>query len=173
LTATYNSVAMTEVRRDQDGSLLHGSWIFRLVNPSTGANNWEVTQSVATTMVCNGVSLTNVHQVTPETDSDGICASSGTTSTLTLTTGSNEVLLDTVENGVDTAALTKGADQTDEYTPIEFQSGTGTAGASWQLGSVDGIMSWSWTGSSGHCQSAVSVAHSLYSRRPSSPIILE
>jgi hypothetical protein len=173
LTATYNGIAMTEVRRDQHGSLLHGSWIFRLVNPDTGTHDWVVTQSGAQTMVCNAVSLTNVNQATPETDHDGTCPSSVTSSSLTLTDTADDLLFDTIEHGLDGSVLTPGADQTNEYTPIDFQSGTGTAGGSRQAGTADGIMSWSWTGSASGCHSAVSVAHSLYSRRPSSPIILE
>jgi hypothetical protein len=162
LTATYNSVSMTEVRNDVEGSTAHRTYIFRLLAPDTGAHDWVVTQSGAITMVCNGVSLTNVNQSTPETDHDGLCAASGTSATLTLTDTADDLVLDTVENSVDGSALTQGADQTDEYTPIDFQSGTGTAGASQQLGSADGVMSWSWTGSAGHCHSAVSVAHSLF-----------
>jgi hypothetical protein len=78
-TATYNAVGMTLVNKVRvPGDLYH--YLYRLVNPTTGANNVVVTFSAATAMVgmCQGYS--GVNQTTPINASAVFCSAQPTTS---------------------------------------------------------------------------------------------
>jgi len=171
LTATYAGAAMDEVRKDQHGSTQISSWMFRKINPATGANDWEVTQSGGTGMACAGFSVTNAHQTVSETDTDGICGTTNPES-LTLTDTNDDLLIDVFAMAID-GSVTEGADQTEEID-IAVASATLTTAVSRQLGTADGVMSQTANGANNHCYTAISIAHSAAttSRPPLGPIIL-
>lgn len=160
LTATYAGNAMTEIRRDQAGGNNNGSWLFYIVNPTSGSNNWEVTQSGGNSfnIICHFTTYTDSNQSSPVTNSQGSCTT-GTSHSATVTTATNELLIDTIGISAVSVTLSQGANQTDiSALPVE-QGGILTGGGSTQAGADGGAMSWSWTGSNVACMSAVSIAH--------------
>lgn len=167
MTATYAGAAMTEVRNDAHGSNNQRSYIFRKTNPATGANDWVMTQSTAVAAVCHGVSVTDVDQTTPETDSDGTCLASGDPS-VTLTTATNELLLDVI--GISSlSSVTPGANQT-EIADIQTLENTLTVAASYQAGANGGVMSYGPPASTASCYTAVSIKHSAFSTANFGPL---
>lgn len=161
LTATYGGVSMTEIRRDQHPtSTAISSWAFRLVAPATGANNVVVSHSGGTLgLACGAISHTDVNQTTPIGDHDGFAGTCGGTDTLTLTVASTDVLVDGFTRSTVTT-LSQGADQT-EWFELTSNSSNTVAG-SYQLGSVDGVMSYTPTATGGCAHSAFSLQHDAY-----------
>lgn len=174
LTATYAGSAMTEVRRDQSANSNISSWIFRLVSPATGTNNWVVTQTGGpVNLICYGQSATNVDPASPITDHQGQCVVSTISSSRTLTVGSNDALLDVMGLSSASQSLAQGANQTDEINPPTELSGNTTGGGSYQAGSDGGVMSWGWTNAGNGCQSVIAIKHlaaPLNVRRPLAPV---
>lgn len=165
LSATYNGVSMSSVRSDAfvSGTAL-STFMFKLVNPSTGSNTVSVAMSGGTAnTVCGSLSATDVDQVTVTTDNKGACVASGTSASQTLTTTANDLLYDIMGLSSISQSLAQGTGQTDEIVPNPLEQTNTTGGASSQVGSIDGVMSWSWTTSGGNCQSAISIAHSPFS----------
>jgi len=162
---------MDVARQDTHGSTQIRNYLFRKLNPTTGANDWVVTQSTGIAMACWALSATNVHQTVPETDTDGICQS-GTTESLTLTDTNDDLLMDLISMNLN-GSFTPGADQTEE-ADIDVTSTTLTVGGSQQPGTADGVMSQTLSGVNNHCYTAISIAHSAAttSRPPIGPIIL-
>ena len=172
VTATYAGVSMTAVRPVDTGTGIE-IYMFYLVAPATGSNNWVATQNSALSMICHGLSFTNVNQVSPLTSNDAICAS-GTSATRTLSTTTNDILVDILALNIESASATPGAGQTTiSGLPLESAGTTLTQAGSQQAGSVDGVMSYSWTGASSNCYGAISIAHSLFSGRHVGPILLD
>lgn len=163
LTATYNGVSMTEIRHDQSGSNNEATWIFYIVAPASGSHDWAVTQSGGNSfnLGCFFVTYTDSLQSAPITDNDGVCASSGTSSTRTLTTATNELLIDVIGISGVSVTLSQGSNQTDISGLPAEQGSTITIGGSTQSGADGGVMDWSWTGSIANCMSAVSVGHEV------------
>lgn len=167
LTATYAGEAMTEVAEIPAGASNLRTYLFRKTNPTTGANDWVVTQSTGTAMVCGGLSLTNVHQTTPETDVDEDCTG-GASPSLTLTTATNELVV----NVIGISALgsgTEGANQT-EVLDQQTTENTLTVMISHQAGGDGGAMTYTTTGGVTSCHIAVSVAHSDFSAAVFGPL---
>lgn len=170
LTATQAGNAMTQVRYDPAGATNIATYIFRILNPAIGTNNIVITQSSGIAMICYDLSATDVNQTTPETDNDGIC---GTTDpeTLTLTTATNELLLDVMGLAI-LGSNTPGTNQTEE---IDLQEGstTLTVTGSRKAGADGGVMSQDQSGANNHCYSAVSIGHQAYvaSGRRSAPMV--
>lgn len=162
LTATYAGQNMTATAGSPYLGTGLENYIFYIVNPALGTNDWVVTQSSALAMICNAYSATNVDQVTPLGDEDNVC-SSGTSSTRTLTANDSDLIIDINSLNIESAALTAGADQTvGSGLPFESSGTTLTHSSSRQAGTVDDIMSWSWTGAAQYCLSAVTLSNSTY-----------
>ena len=159
-SATYGGEAMTAVRdTDTHGSTNIRSYIWRLLDPTTGANDWEVTQSSGTAMACWAISLTDVHQTVPETDSDGVCASGDPS--VTLTTATDELLLDVMAQAI-LGSATPDANQTEEYDEQTTEN-TLTVSGTRQAGADGGVMSQTKSSGNVSCYSAVAVAHAAFS----------
>lgn len=157
-TATYAGQAMTEIAGVAHGATNLRVYIFRKTGPATGANDWVVTQSSATAMACWAFSATNVDQITPETDTDNSCAG-GNSPSLTLTTATNEILLDVMGLSV-TSAGTPGANQTEESDQVTSEN-TLTVAGSRQDGADGGAMTYTGTGGTS-CYSAVAIKHAAF-----------
>lgn len=166
LTATDAGQAMTEVINHADASTNIRSYIFRRTNPTTGTDDWVVTQSSGIAMACWAISLTDVSQATPETDSDGQCATADPS--VTLTTATNELLLDVLAQSVLTTA-TPGANQTEEYDEQTTEN-TLTVSGTRQDGADGGVMSQTRGSANTMCYSAVAVAHSAFSSQLFGPL---
>lgn len=166
-SATYGGEAMTAVRdTDTHGSTNIRSYIWRLLDPTTGANDWVVTQSSGTAMACWAISLTDVHQTVPETDSDGACASGDPS--VTLTTATDELLLDVMAQSI-LGSATPGANQTEEYDEQTTEN-TLTVSGTRQDGVDGGVMSQTQSLNNVACYSAVAVAHSAFSTNLFGPL---
>jgi len=103
---TYNSVALTLIRRGLGGSS-NATEMWRLIAPATGANTIAVTLSQAPVQNSMGgaVSLTGVHQTTPVDASNAATSSAGNASVSVTTVAANAWLVDTmVDNGGDASA---------------------------------------------------------------------
>lgn len=158
-TATYAGQAMTEIAGVEDGSTNIRTYLFRRIAPATGANNWVVTQSSGAAMACIGISLLDVNQSTPETDTDNVTCGTGT-QTLTLTTATDELLLDVFALAL-TNSATAGANQTEE-ADVQTSENTLTVAFSRQSGADGGVMSYAPDSAGVSCYSAASVAHSAF-----------
>lgn len=166
-SATYGGEAMTAVRdTDTHGSTNIRTYIWRLLDPTTGANDWVVTQSSGTAMACWFISMTDVHQTVPETDSDGACAAGDPS--LTLTTATDELLIDVMAQSI-LGSATEGADQTEEYDEQTTEN-TLTVSGTRQAGADGGAMSQTKSSSNNGCYSAVAVAHSAFSTNVFGPL---
>lgn len=173
LTATYAGVAMTEVRSDLHASSANSTWIFKKLNPATGANNWVVTQSSGDNMVCYAVSATDVDQVTGTSQDTGSCnASAASVSNAVTSAGDNDLVMDVVGLGTTGHTLVAGADQTERMNLTEgtaFESAGST-----QLGSIaSDAMSWTWTTNETSCHSVVAIKHFVATTRPIAPFIFQ
>ena len=143
ITATYNSVSMTQVA-DHDHSLaaVLSNRIFRLIAPATGANDIVVsTDGTAMAVHAAGISFTDGHQTTPEgtaSGADGVASPA----TVSVTSATGEIVIDSVEwNG--NSALTVGAGQTAFQNESDGASGTPRqGGASSEAGAASVTMSW-------------------------------
>ena len=166
-SATYGGEAMTAVRdTDTHGSTNIRSYIWRLLDPTTGANDWQVTQSSGTAMACWALSATDVHQTVPETDSDGACGSGDPS--VTLTTATDELLLDVMAQVI-LGSATPGANQNEEYDEQTTEN-TLTVSGTRQDGADGGVMSQTQSSANVACYSAVAVAHSDFSTNLFGPL---
>jgi hypothetical protein len=113
---TYAGVSMhQQAKRDAN----YDTYLFELVNPTTGSNNFVVTLAsqmleAAGIINCTGATFSGVHQSTPWTISDCTGGGSGTTASCTLgSSGANDMVVATVCNGTSigspTGALTRRA----------------------------------------------------------------
>lgn len=160
-SATYAGVSMTDVRSGADAhaSTNIRAYLFRLIDPTTGTNDFVITQSSGTAMVCLTFSVTNLHQSVPETDTDGDCTG-GTNGSLTLTTGTNELLLDAFAMAI-TGSGTEGANQT-EHGDLAASTNTLTVAGSTQDGADGGAMTYTASAGAVTCYIAASLKHDEY-----------
>lgn len=157
ISATYAGVSMTVVRSDPASGANITTWLFKLANPATGANNVVVTQTgTAANLICWAYPGLDVDQTMMTRDDDGSCSLSGTSRTVTLTTDPNDLLLDVAGVTALSVNLTQDANQTD-LTGLPDEQSNLTGGGSSQSGADGGDMSWSWTGSNANCLSAMSI----------------
>lgn len=173
VTATYNGVNVPQAPTvgTVNGTAIGANisaWAFILANPSTGTNNWVVTQSNAVGMLCVAVSATDVDQVTPASDDDGICSSSVTSVSRTLTVASNELIVDGVGRSAADGTLAEGTNQVDISGPIQLNANF-TGDGSYKLGSNGTSTSWSWGSAGSACMMAVSFKHSAFSASNAAP----
>lgn len=161
VSATYAGQAMSAIRVADVGGASE-NYLFYLIDPPTGANNWVATMSSALSMICHGISATDVNQASPFTSTNGT-SGSGTSSSLTLTTGANEILYDILSLNIESAATVPGANQTTiAGLPLESAGTTLTHAGSQQAGANGGAMTYSWTGAAQYAYSSFSLAHSTF-----------
>lgn len=145
---TYAGVSMTKIASVDDswaGGEVLGTALYRLVAPATGPNNVVVTMSAARHATASAISLTGVHQTTP--DRTPVTANgSAEHPSLSVTSAADEFVLDgaTLLNNDNTSTLTVGAGQTQRTTNTAWNaSGSGVRGsASTEPGASSVTMSW-------------------------------
>lgn len=158
-SATYNGVSTTAVRSDTHTSTNIRTYLFRLIAPATGTHDFVFTESAATAAVCRVQSFTDAPQVTPETDAQGDCTQ-GTSATLTLSTGSNDILIDGMGMAI-TGSGTPGANQTEDVD-LAASTNTLTLAGSRQAGADGGVMSYTASAGAVTCYVAASIGHSAF-----------
>lgn len=101
LSYTYNSVALTEIRTDDDDSIDIATAIWSLANPSTGANTAAITwdASILTASAGITISLTGVDQSSPNDANNGASGSSGNSSVSVVTVADNAWIVDVMFTG--------------------------------------------------------------------------
>jgi hypothetical protein len=128
-SVTYGGVALTQVGRATGN---HAVEIWRLVNPAVGTAN-VVASFGATTAAAGGAATFNgVNQTTPTGTFAG-AAGNGKTSSIVVTSTTNDVVIDVVNWAANPAGYTAGAGQTQQWTQTNAtQQGVSTtkAGAS-------------------------------------------
>lgn len=151
--ATYNGVSMTVVASGTTGALTtdRAMKIFELVAPSTGTNVIECLNTNLSHMrAVSAISFFDVDQTTPRSDNDVFTSTSATSSSVTLTSQSDELIADIcyIRNGgagtsgfAPDGAQTQRVIGTDNPTTGTFAIGISTKTA----GSPSTITSWSWT----------------------------
>ncbi len=169
VTATYGGQAMSSIRAATVGGATE-NYLLYLINPPTGSNSWVATMSSALSMICHGISATDVNQGSPFTSSSGTSGST-TASSLTLTVGSNDLVLDLLSLNIEGAATTPGANQTSiSGLPLESSGTTLTHAGSQQSGADGGVMTYSWTGGAQYAYSAFALSHAAFSASSFGPL---
>lgn len=117
---TYNGVSMSQVNLLALGGSTFGNvYVFKLVGPSTGANNIVVTASASTFIYCAATSFTGVDQTTPiDVNTTTSATATSITGTVT-TTKDNDWLFGFVSKGdtlPDNPTLTAGTNTTIRQT---------------------------------------------------------
>jgi uncharacterized repeat protein (TIGR01451 family) len=145
---TYNGVAMTQVGAVNNANDAQ-VYIFRLVNPPTGANNLDVTWSSALNQgaVVGAVTYSGVNQTTP-TGTFASNSGSSTTPSVTVTGAVGQLVFGVVggrTNNVDYTATTSGATQLWTSRPFNQQ----TSGSAQTLpGVASAALTWSGSNNS-------------------------
>ena len=138
---TYNGVAMTNLVsiRNTGGHIVY---IWGLVAPATGSNNVVVTASSSTTIGAGAIAFTGVNQTTPTSSPQTNQADAVTSSSLTVTSKVDDMVIDTIGSAI--SAPTVGAGQTQRYslTPL-----TTVFRGSTETGASSVTMSWTMTSS--------------------------
>jgi hypothetical protein len=155
-----SSQSYTLLRRDTPASGVTTEIWYR-ISPASGTANAVVDMAgVTDQIVCYGISFLDSDTSTPFSSHTGACnvgGGSATSSTLTMTAASDEIIIDILAVNGSGHTIVQGADQTEV---LDLQEGTSHHGAgSWQLGSVaGGVMSWTWDVLIGdRCQAAAVV----------------
>lgn len=144
VTATYNGTSMTAAANDS------GAWVstymFRLIAPSTGANNVVISWTGSDAAIGLATSWTGVDQTTPL--GTAVTATGSTTAvTVDVTAASGEVVVDATsyDQNCGGQTITVGAGQTERLNILTDTSCGLTAGMSSEGGA--GTVTMSWTGS--------------------------
>lgn len=159
-TVTYNSVTMTQLRSDDNGSNIESS-IWYLVNPSTGSNTVAVTLDGTNNRAVGGAtSYTGVDQGSSvDAQAGGTVSANPSTNLLVTTVADNAWVVDVVTSSLGTNnVITVGAGQTQRWNVTvgtTRASGGSTEGPKTPAGNV--TMSWSGTGTPNWAHSAISL----------------
>lgn len=146
---TYNSVAMTNIREDDNDTDDISTSIWYLINPATGSNTIEVTLNGTNIGVIGGaMSFTGVDQSAPIEANNGDTTAAGTSLSTSVTTVTNNAwVVDTVAhfNSDIIGAITAGGSQTEAW---EESSGSQRNGAGSYRGpeSPPASTAMAWTG---------------------------
>lgn len=145
-SVTYNSVSMTSVGASIDLTStdpdIH-TQLFRLIAPSTGANNVVVTFSGSTNAEISSSTFYGVNQTTPLGTLGGASSNGSSTVTVDITNASGDFVIDSANYGDSTETLTPGAGQTERW---EINANSTVAAGSTEIATF-GTTTMSWTGS--------------------------
>jgi len=148
--ASYNSVAATAIRRDNNNTTNYATELYFLANPDTGAHTVSLTfAGTGNSGNALAVSLTGVDTSSPVDAHNGSTVNNGTGISVDVTTVSdNAVVVDLVAYSQSIGTLVVGASQTQRENAVGGSSGgiegSSTEGPKSPAGVV--AMSWSCTG---------------------------
>lgn len=139
---TYGGVAMTEVGSIRTGSVL--TYLFKLANPASGANNIVVTLSGTHfyTVKVQAVSYTDADQTDP-VEAYNTASGYGKTASVAVTTVSADAIVHDMMHHYGTNASTVGADQT-QRQQANGNSTTGATSTEPKASAGSVTMSWTW-----------------------------
>lgn len=144
---TYNSVAMTKAREDNDDTLDLTTSIWYLIAPSTGSNTIAVTHAGTVDAAGAGaVSLNNVDQTTPLDASSGASGTS-TTATASLTATANTFIFSSVYHK-EGPGMANGASEV-QFFQLAVNASDDGNGGSYKGPLSAGSQSMTWTDVSG------------------------
>lgn len=159
-SVTYGGAALTLVGVVSESNNRVRSYIYQLLNPSTGTANVVVTLSGATAkpLYAGVTTFTGVNQSTPLGAYTSRNSSSTTSASLTVSSAPGELVFDTIAvdgESYSNIALTVGAGQTARWTTntTNYLSG----GSSTEAGANSVTMSWSWSSSNQYAIGAVAI----------------
>jgi hypothetical protein len=156
---TYNSVALTKIRSDNNGVNAAASDLWFLLSPAAGANSVVVTMSASVTIVAGSVSFSGVAQtgtIDAQTGSTVTGTHSSHSDTIT-TIADNAWIMDGVATSSAGGAPVAGGSQTQRWNVNITNFGAGsTLGPVTPAGAT--AISWSFTSYTGaSCHSVVSL----------------
>lgn len=141
-SVTYNSVSMTEISIGEVGAGDLPQRMFYLVNPATGTNTVEISQSAGPPTYQMGIatSYTGVHQSSPIGTPVGASAATGAPATVNASSAVGELVIDGIGHKGGGAMSSQGG-QTSRFNGLaddnEFRGG-----ASDEAGATTVTMSW-------------------------------
>ena len=140
---TFNGVPLTKLIQEPGTNSVLSLWY--IVAPDTGAHNIQLTFS-ATDMKAKvgAASFYNVDQTSPLRGATRATATSGSTATITVTSGSTEIVIGAAHNT--DAPITLGAGQTQIFNGSNTANDS-TCAASYETGAASVVHSYTWTGS--------------------------
>lgn len=153
VTATYGGVASSGVLFTDITT--HGSRHARVIYwlaPASGTANIALSWAGGGNMRVVAASFDGVDQVTPHDAQQTVDGSGGgTSSTVNVTSATNNMVMDCLTAAAGVTAVTVGAGQT-EINQMTGDSGPGyqSIASSYEAGSTTTTMSWSWTGFSAY-----------------------
>jgi len=128
--------------------------LFRLVNPTSTTADVVITVGTSDGISAEVYVYDNVDPTTPEDDTDKNCTS-GSSSTLTLTSASDGACIDGITVNSSATGTAEGADQT-EFNLLENIHDI-DASSSRELATVNCVMSWTWDASANRTHIAVAL----------------
>ncbi|HJT91850.1 MAG TPA: hypothetical protein VJ777_07895 [Mycobacterium sp.] len=151
-SATYNSVSMGTpiINADPNRPLV----LWGLVAPATGANNIVVSWTDGNREpYCIASSYTGVDQSTPYDTPPAPTDAGGTSTSLNVTSATNDMVVDyaVMSVGVTTLTVTAGG-QTELQQQVGNAAPGNAMGSSYKAGATTTTMSWSWSGFSSYNQ---------------------
>jgi hypothetical protein len=143
-TATYNGTSMTLV--DSITSTWVHTYMFRLIAPTTGANNVALSWTGSDAAIGLATSYTGVDQTTP-LGTSATASGTSTAVTVDVSSASGELVVDAVayDQNCGGQTITVGASQTERLNILTVSACGITAGMSTESGA--GATTMSWTGS--------------------------
>lgn len=156
-SVTYATVAMTQFATTPYGTADHERiTAYKLAAPTSGTNDVVVTAAGAEETVATAVSVAGCDQTNFETDSDLFSTDAVTTSTITVTSATGELVVDGVAWFANAVTATVGADQTERINNNNG-SGVNSIASSTQAGAASVVMSWGFSASENPGQIAIAV----------------
>jgi hypothetical protein len=154
ISVTYNGVALTKIRQDDNGANAHTS-LWYLVNPATGTHNVQITLAEFDSMTAGSVSYTGVDQTAPIDVHNGATGISATPAVTITTTNYEDRIIDVV--GTTTGPMTAGAGQVKRWEDSVALTATRGAGSD-EATSTYGTYVMDWSNGAGSQRWAISAA---------------
>ena len=141
---TYGGTALTLIGAQTGPGSQNRTEMWRLLAPASGTANIVVTMSAAKQIVTGGISFTGVNQTTPLGTFASAQGMTGT-ATVTATSATNELVLDTVTANGDANSVTPAPAQTQRWNLSSLSppsGGNSIGGGSTELGAASVMTTW-------------------------------
>ena len=143
-SVTYGGTALTKIGAVNAGGNQNRTELWYLLAPATGTATVVVTGNASKAIVAASISFTGVNQATPLGTSAFVGSNGSTTASVTVSSGSGQVVLDTVTANGDAVSLTPGGSQTQQWYSYSNNGdgGNSRGGGSTQPGAASTTMTW-------------------------------
>jgi MSHA biogenesis protein MshQ len=144
-SVTYGGTALTRIGAQNSGGNQNRTEMWYLLAPASGTASVHISMSASKAVVATSISFFGVSQTTPLGTAAFASSGGSTTASVTVTSASGQVVIDTVTANGDARSLTAGASQTQQWNSY---SGSGDAsnargaGSTQTAGATTTTMSW-------------------------------